>query len=121
MLILHVSEVERYLQQPTHLCFVEEIEYRVDEYIASCGPSGAESYPLPVVILSVQDKVHSHYRSAHRHHAQYRIHKKHEPIDVVKFVRPECGEYEVHFDENGPKGKNASGWNDEIWVSIPCS
>lgn len=121
MFVLHVSEVERYLQQAAHLCFIEEVEYGVDEYIASGWACGAKCYPLPMVVLSVQNKVHRHYRSAYRHHAQYRVYKKHEAVDIVEFVRPKCGEHEVHFDENGPKGEDASGWNDEIGISIPCS
>lgn len=74
IIVLHVSKVVRYLQQPAHLCFIEEIEYGVDEDVSSCRSGRAESDPLPMIILRIQNEVDSHYRSADSHHAQYRIH-----------------------------------------------
>jgi hypothetical protein len=56
----HVSEVKGNLKETAHLSFVEKVKNGVEENIAGCGPSGAESHPLPVIILRIEDEVHSY-------------------------------------------------------------
>jgi hypothetical protein len=72
-----------------------------------------------VVILRIEDKVHSYNGRTHCHHAQNGIHQKHEPVHVVELVRPESCEDEVHLDEDRAEGQDTSRGNDEIRVCIP--
>ena len=119
--ILHVSEVKGYLKQTAHLSFVEEVEYGVEEYIACCRPGWAEGHPLPMVILCIQDEVHSYDSSAHCHHAQDGIHQKHESVHIVELIRPESCEDKVHLDKNWTEGQDASSRDDEVRVRVPSS
>ena len=101
------------------MSLVEKVEYRVQENITSSGTGGAESYPLPVIILRVQDEIHCDNGGAYCYHAQDGVHQEHEAIHIVKLVRPEGCEDEVHLYENGSKGQNSSNGDDEVGVSIP--
>jgi hypothetical protein len=68
-----------------------------------------------MIIFRVQNEINGHDRSADGDHGEDEIDQEHEPVDVVEFVGPEGGEDEIHFNENGTKGKDSRDRNDEKW------
>lgn len=72
-----------------------------------------------MVVLSIEQKVGSHNRDANRHNHQDDENQKHKAINIVNLVIPERRENEVHFDENGAKGKQATQGGDYPGRKVP--
>jgi hypothetical protein len=65
------------------------------------------------VILRIQDTVDGDNCGANGHHNENEEHDQHKAVHVVKLVGPECSEDEIHFNENGAKGKQSYSGNNK--------
>lgn len=115
----HVTKIKDSLEQAVHLCFKEIVVEGVQVDIARCGRPRQETCPLPSVVLGVQQKVGAHNGHAHGHNGQDQEDQQHEAVHVVDLVRPEGGEDEVHFDEDGAKGQDAPEHDDDRGLHEP--
>jgi hypothetical protein len=85
------------------LCFIHEVVDRVQEHVSRSGTSREKRNPLPIVVFGVQDEVDRHNSCTNGNHGQNQVNEQHKSVNVIKLVRPKCGENKVHFYENGPK------------------
>lgn len=115
----HVAEIEARLEQSIHFGFEEVVVGGVDVNVARGGGGGEEGGPVPAVVFSVEEEVSGYDSHADNDHKQQQHHKQHEPVHVVDLVRPERGEDEVHFNEDGAEGENTSQGHDHPWLHEP--
>ncbi len=78
-----VAKVETGLEEASHLCLHEIVVDWVEQHITSCWCCRNEWCPLPVVVLSIQQKVGPHNSHTHCYNCKYQEHKEHEPIHII--------------------------------------